>query len=139
MPQHAKLRFVVDTNIWVSYLLTGSFGALLRCWRTERFQLLYSEELLSELGDVLRRPRLTKRIGSAAADALLRAIQDNAALVEVISTVDVCRDEKDNYLLALCKDGAADLLVTGDDDLLVLGAFGRTVILSPSAFNAAFK
>jgi uncharacterized protein len=60
-------------------------------------------------------------------------------LVKVTSVTDVCRDKKDNYLLALSKDGGADLLVTGDEDLQVLGSFGKTVILSPAEFIAAFK
>jgi putative PIN family toxin of toxin-antitoxin system len=101
MPHPGKLRFLVDTNVWISYLLTGSFAALVRNWHSERFDLLYSEELLSEMGDVLRRPRIVKRIAPAAADTLLMGIRRNAALVKVTSVVDLCRDKKDNYLLAL--------------------------------------
>ena len=44
--------------------------------------------------------------------------------------VTVCRDADDNFLLALCLDGHADFLITGDQDLLVLKAFGSTRIIS---------
>ena len=43
-------------------------------------------------------------------------------------------DPKDNFLLALCKDGHADILVTGDEDLLVLKKFRKTSILKFSDF-----
>ena len=44
--------------------------------------------------------------------------------------VNVCRDPHDNFLLALCQDAAADFLILGDKDLLVLGSFGPTRILT---------
>lgn len=48
--------------------------------------------------------------------------------IEVKSIVTVCRDSKDNFLLALAKDGQADYLLTGDKDLLELKKFGKTRI-----------
>jgi uncharacterized protein len=40
--------------------------------------------------------------------------------------VDVCRDKKDNYLLEVALEGEADYLITGDEDILVLGSFHNT-------------
>lgn len=48
--------------------------------------------------------------------------------IEVKSIVTVCRDSKDNFLLALAKDGQPDYLLTGDKDLLELKKFGKTRI-----------
>ena len=45
--------------------------------------------------------------------------------IDIQSVVTVCRDPKDNYLLALAKDAKADFLITGDQDLLVLKIFRR--------------
>jgi predicted nucleic acid-binding protein len=53
--------------------------------------------------------------------------------------VNACRDPKDNFLLALAKDGRADLLITGDKELLDLAVFEGTRIVSPSSFLKAFK
>ena len=139
MPHHGRLKLVVDTNIWISYLLTGSFATLVNGWRTERFILLYSEDLLTEIMDVLSRPHLRKRIPVGVAEALVNSIRHNATAVEVTSVVDACRDAKDNYLLSLAMDGHADILVTGDDDLQVLHSFAQAIILSPAEFTAAFK
>lgn len=55
-------------------------------------------------------------------------------LIEVDSIVTVCRDLKDNFLLALAKDGKADYLLTGDKDLLTLTKFGKTKIKTITAF-----
>ena len=56
-------------------------------------------------------------------------------LVTVISTVDICRDAKDNFLLALAKDGKANFLITGDDDLLIIKQFENTEILTYTEFE----
>lgn len=55
-------------------------------------------------------------------------------LIKVKSIVKVCRDPRDNFLLALAKDGSADYILTGDKDLLDLVKFGKTQIKTISAF-----
>lgn len=50
-------------------------------------------------------------------------------MANIESVVTVCRDVKDNYLLALAKDTNAHFLITGDEDLLVLSKFGNTQII----------
>ena len=49
-------------------------------------------------------------------------------IIQVNSKVDVCRDPKDNFILALSKDSGADYLLTGDGDLLDLREFEGTKI-----------
>lgn len=61
-------------------------------------------------------------------------LETHGELVEVRSEVQICRDIKDNFLLALAKDGKADYLLTGDEDLLMLKQFEQTKILSYSEF-----
>jgi putative PIN family toxin of toxin-antitoxin system len=46
----------------------------------------------------------------------------------------VCRDRDDDAVLALAQKSSADCLVTGDDDLLILGNFQQIPIISPRAF-----
>jgi hypothetical protein len=64
-------------------------------------------------------------------------LRDIAELVDVHSVVDICRDPKDNFLLALAKDGNADYLITGDKDLRVLKEFEKTKIVSLDEFEDA--
>jgi putative PIN family toxin of toxin-antitoxin system len=56
-------------------------------------------------------------------------------VVDVRSSVDVCRDPKDNFLLALAQDGVADYLITGDKDLLSMKKWGATKIVSLTDFE----
>lgn len=55
--------------------------------------------------------------------------------MQVSSVVDICRDEKDNFLLALAKDSKADYLITGDADLLTIKKFEHTEILTYIEFE----
>jgi putative PIN family toxin of toxin-antitoxin system len=54
----------------------------------------------------------------------------------VTSSFELCRDDKDNFLLALANDGKASHLITGDKDLLVLEKLNETEILTISDFFA---
>jgi len=55
-------------------------------------------------------------------------------LLKATSIVEVCRDPKDNYLLALAKGGEADFLISGDEDLLILKRFEDTEVVLISDF-----
>ncbi|WP_188562824.1 putative toxin-antitoxin system toxin component, PIN family [Hymenobacter frigidus] len=52
----------------------------------------------------------------------------------VTSAVELCRDPKDNFLLNLALDSQADYLLSGDEDLLVLGSVGSTSIMTLAEF-----
>lgn len=54
------------------------------------------------------------------------------------TSVGVCRDPKDVFMLALAQAAKADVLITGDEDLLVLKAYGRTKIITPAAFEKEY-
>ncbi|WP_314337807.1 putative toxin-antitoxin system toxin component, PIN family [Capnocytophaga leadbetteri] len=69
---------------------------------------------------------------------LLEIIQRKAIFVEVISEIAVCRDYKDNFLLALAKDAKADFILTGDNDLLVLNPFEETSIITINTFLSIY-
>lgn len=56
-------------------------------------------------------------------------------MVHVSSVVEICKDAKDNFLLALAKDSQADFLVTGDADLLIIKKFEHTEILTYTEFE----
>lgn len=49
-------------------------------------------------------------------------------------TEPVCRDPYDDWVLATALAGEAEMIATGDDDLLVLEALRGIVILSPREF-----
>jgi putative PIN family toxin of toxin-antitoxin system len=129
-----KDRVIIDTNLWTSFLITKNYSKLGKILSEKLVMLLYSQELIDEFIEVTQRPKFKRYFSSEDLQGLLLAISDRAVFIEVSSTVNICRDVKDNFLLALAKDGKATHLITGDKDLLVLKNFGKTKILTISEY-----
>jgi putative PIN family toxin of toxin-antitoxin system len=129
-------RIVVDTNIFISFLISDTYSKLDKQLQAGKIRFLFSEELLNEFLKVVSRPKIKKYFTDHDLAKLLESISDHAEFIEVTSHVDVCRDKKDNFLLALCDDGKAEYLLTGDEDLLVLKKFKKTTILKISEYLA---
>lgn len=128
------LRVVVDTNIFISFLISNSFSKFDKYLKEDKIQLLFSDELLNEFLSVIKRPKLKKYFADKDVKLLLEGVQHHAQFIEVKSSLNICRDEKDNFLLALCVDGKANYLLTGDDDLLVLKKVKQTRIIKMADF-----
>ena len=67
-------------------------------------------------------------------ESLMILIHRRSIFIDVTSQIALSRDTKDDYLLALSLDGNADFLITGDNDLLVLGKYQQTVIMKIADF-----
>lgn len=125
-----KHRIILDTNLWISFLLTRNYSKLDHILHKEQAILLMSRELLEEIVEVTERPKFRKYFDLNDLTELLFNLRQTVELVKVSAQVQVCRDEKDNFLLSLAVDGTATHLLTGDKDLLVLNPFGEVQILS---------
>lgn len=122
------MRVVLDTNVLVSALHFGGrqrrlLGDVLRGDHT----LIIGPAILGELEAVLVETCGWATDRAAAVRAELEAIADVVTPVEVPR---VCRDPGDDQFLAIAITGSADAIVTGDADLLVLGAHGSVTITS---------
>jgi putative PIN family toxin of toxin-antitoxin system len=135
MQRNKKIRLIVDANIWISSMLTLPFRARTEVFFNSENLLLVSEELFDELDDAILKPYPAKKIVREEYDKLVARLRNVAELVDVHSVVEICRDPKDNFLLALAKDGDADYLITGDKDLLVLKEFEKTKIIDMNEFE----
>lgn len=116
------------------FLISDSFHKLDKRLKNNDVKLLFSEELLSEFLQAVSRQKFKKYFSEKDVTNLINNLYKYADLIEVHSHVNVCRDKKDNFLLALCTDGKADFLITGDEDLLVLKKFKKTSILKFSDY-----
>jgi uncharacterized protein len=113
------VRLVVDTNLMIRALLSSGPARRFVELAPLSHQLLYHAEQLLELRDVAARPRLN--IATEAVNELIDRIQRYGQPIE--SELDVpgdCRDPKDNYILAMALGGAAEIILTEDEDLIVL-------------------
>ena len=68
----------------------------------------------------------------------LTLIEKKSEIIKTISNIDICRDEKDNYLLNIAVDSKADYLITGDKDLLDLNEIEETQIINFKNFEVKF-
>ena len=127
MPEE-KRRVVIDTNLWISFLLTRDFSKFDWLMSADSTTLLISQELLEEVVEVAERPKFRKYFNLTDLTDLLVKLKRKAELVQVSSQLNVCRDDKDNFLLSLAIDGNATHLLTGDKDLLVLHPFREVQI-----------
>jgi putative PIN family toxin of toxin-antitoxin system len=134
MPATKKLRVIIDTNLWISFLLTNNLKKIDSLISNNEITLIFSQELIDEFIDVATRPKFKKYFALSDLERLLIKIKDKAEFVEVATIIDLCRDEKDNFLLALSIDGKATHLITGDKDLLSINKIDKTIIVTVSEF-----
>jgi putative PIN family toxin of toxin-antitoxin system len=113
----SSIRVVVDTNVLVSAVLLPrsmprrAFDRIL-----DHGSLLISIATVTELNDVLRRPRFNPYIHPDERLRFLATLVRNGELVEVTESVTDCRDPKDNKFLELALNGTAscsDLITWG--------------------------
>ena len=127
MPKQ-KDRIIIDTNLWLSFLINKGNSSLDNIFSEDLVTLLYSQELIDEFITVARRPKFKKYFSPGDLQVLLLSMSSRAMFIEVTTSIKICRDPKDNFLLALSHDGNASHLLTGDKDLLELKKFGKTKI-----------
>ena len=133
MKQECKV--IIDTNLWISFLLSKRFNFIDELLDSRKVDLVFCTELLAELIEVTNRPKLRKFFTTEDWDLIFEIIERHAVFIPVVSSVTVCRDAKDNFLLSLAKDAKANYLITGDNDLLVLKTFDVTRIVTITEFQ----
>jgi uncharacterized protein len=129
------MRVVLDTNVFVSMAIRSTKLQPLRdAWETERFTALMTTYLLSEVEDVLTRPKLARYLGAGDIKTFIDLMTTLGEAVTLNQPHPEFRDPKDRYLLAMLRDGGADVLVTGDRLLLELEEFEEKPIMNPANF-----
>lgn len=133
------LRAVLDTNVLVSGLLTGS-GAprqILDAWLEGRYILVISLYLVEELIHVLSYPRIAERLrlDEEELGAMMAALLSKAEVTPGhVHLPGVTRDPKDDAVVACAREGEAGYIVSGDQDLLVLGEYAGIQVVTPRQF-----
>jgi putative PIN family toxin of toxin-antitoxin system len=129
------MRVVFDTNVLVSALMfEDSMPAQAFFSIIKNGEVLISTALITEIHEVIYRPKFDKYITDSQREDFMLALVDSGTLIEVTESIDVCRDPKDNMILELAVSGKAKKIVTGDSDLLELNPFQEIEILNPQTF-----
>ena len=128
------MRVIVDTNVFISAALKERTPPEAAVHLAAASHLLLKSTITEkELFITLARPRLAPLIQPHFRN-WLHELMAAAELVNITERIAACRDPKDDKFLELAVSGRADLIVTGDNDLLVLNPFRNIPIVTPAEF-----
>lgn len=114
-------RFVIDTNTLISAALTERSKPILVYEKAKQTGvLLASLPTYNESCDVFIRSKLDKFISIEIRMEIINGFKKVGVFTDVMETITVCRDPKDNKFLELAVAAKAICIVTGDEDFLVL-------------------
>ena len=131
-------RFVFDTNVLISaFLFSQSKPRQALDQALDIGVIVLSNSVLSELKEVLYRPKFDRYLTKERRQEFLEDLTENAQFIDVTEQINECRDPKDNKYLELALSGQAECIVTGDDDLLVLNPWRGIEILTVQEFLAS--
>jgi putative PIN family toxin of toxin-antitoxin system len=129
------MRCVIDTNVFVSAaLFSPSIPRQAVSKALRGGLLLFSEHTKDELKEVLFRSKFDRYISREARAIFLSQIGTVVEFVQIIQLVRECRDPKDDKFLEVALNGRADVIITGDVDLLKMHPWREIAILSPAGY-----
>lgn len=130
------MKIVLDTNVFISGVFwKGSPYEVLALWAQNKIQVVVSGKIVDEY---LRVIHSIDKTGSVAKKWGVFVIE-NSIVVEHRDILKICRDPDDDKFLNCAIIGSADYIVTGDNDLLVLGMVGETKIVNSAKFLRDFS
>lgn len=94
-------KIILDTNLLISFLISKKLNLIDKLIESKKITLIFSNELLEEFIDVVSRPKFKKYFSKKDLEKILEYFDQFGELVEVESNIEICRDEKDNFLLKL--------------------------------------
>lgn len=129
-------KVVLDSNVFVSFLISHQppISTILDLWARGELVICYSAEILDELEMALKYPKIRKLVSNSETESLINVVKVLGILTIPTKAVEICRDKKDNKYLEVCLESASKFLISGDKDLLSLGEFESTKIVSPRDF-----
>ena len=130
-------RVVIDTNVLISGLFsTTSTPAKAVEKAAAKAQLVATLETLRELIEKLHSPKFDRYVRRERRDALLERVASLFEIIDVLQSIRASRDPKDDKFLDAAVNGRADVIVTGDKDLLDLNPSRGIAIVSPADYLA---
>lgn len=126
---------VIDNNVFISFFWGGTtIGVIFDALYDGIFQPIVSDKILTELVGVGERLKFRKCFTWASFKEACDMYRNIALHVTPRRKIFACRDLSDNIFLECAMEGKADFLITGDKDLLDLGHFEQTAIVTPAIF-----
>jgi putative PIN family toxin of toxin-antitoxin system len=130
-------RVVIDTKVLISSLLfSASTPARAVDKAVTRAELVATTETLRELIGKLHSPKFDQYVRRERRDALVERVASLVEIIDILQPIRASRDPKDDKFLEAAVNGRADVIVTGDRDLLDLNPFRGIAIVTPADYLA---
>ncbi len=130
-----NIKVIFDTNVWISFLIGKRLQIIQDYILDGSITIIITEQLLVEIKEVAFRPKLKKYFPQNKIVELIEFLEIIGLKKEIQSSVSLCKDPKDNFLLDLIESSNAHVLVTGDKELLKLNPFKTAQIITPKQFE----
>lgn len=128
-------RLVVDTNVFASAIVLPHSIPRQAVNKALDFNvLLFSGHSLDELREVLFRSKFDRYVSRETRALFLVQLESVAEVIPVIQIVRECRDPRDDKFLEVALNGRADVIVSGDEDLLRMNPWRGIAIVSPAEY-----
>ncbi len=138
-----KPRAVVDTNVIVSGIISGNGypARIVEAWLCGEFEAVISKRLQEEVNEVFNRLKIKKRPDYSPKDVkkILGTLFNKAEKIKPKSfDIDISLDAKDHFLLELAVSAKADIIVSGDEELLGCVDYKGIKMMSPKDFYESY-
>ena len=134
------MNIILDTNIWISFLLGKRLSVLVGIFSQNNINIYVSKELIKELAEVVSRDKFSNKISKQSFNNLLELINVKCKMVNSdLNEQTELRDKKDLFILGMAYNIPADLVVTGDKDLLDLKSFKNTKMITFNELQTIIK
>lgn len=132
------MKVVLDTNIWVSAIIWGGIpDRILLLGETQSITISMSQELLNELERTFSKSKLQPKLQALdlTVSSVINLIRESVIVYPIDQiTVPNLRDPDDNIVVATAIAAQADVMITGDRDLLVLETYQGISIMTAKDF-----
>jgi putative PIN family toxin of toxin-antitoxin system len=130
-----KNETVFDVNIWLHYFISGKTYKILEMIENNDVCFYRSEEMMSELKDVINRAKFAKYFPNGTKEYIL-FFERFSELFFTQAIFNQCPDPKDNYLFDLAYQSHSNFLVSGDKKVLATPVKQSLKLCSLSEFKA---
>lgn len=131
------MKIVLDTNVIVAAFAARGLCADVFEVCIENHTIIISEFILSEVEKTLSRKIGLPKTTATTIIKYLREVSEYVTTEKIDTSA--CRDKDDVKIIGTALKGKAKIIITGDEDLLILKKFKNTVIVTPREFWSLLK
>lgn len=132
------MKIIIDTNIWISFLIGKTLKELQKLIDNPDIEIVITKYIISEIKETFERKHLEKYFKDEQFYSFWEYLNKSSLEINVNNIPQICRDEDDNYLLAIAELTNCNFIITGDKDLLVLRQYKDTLIVRFRDFMTSY-